>query len=613
MNDLQAHRGPNDEGILLAEDIGFGHRRLSIVDSSDRAAQPMATPDGRLWLSFNGEIHNYAEIRRRLEARGVEFRSTTDSEVLLWAYREWGSDCFAMLNGMWGAAFWNAESEELVLTRDRFGIKPLCWSQLGDRITFASEAKAIVTAFPEERRVNAAEVVAFLSGASPDGTAATFFSDVYSLPPAHWAVFRREGQPRIEPYWELKPGSVEIRDPEGELRSLLHDAVRLRLRSDVPVGACVSGGLDSSSIIRLAAPMLDQPIHCFSFRNRDPEYDESRYTSMAADDPEEFDLHWATAGPENMIDTVDRIVWHHDAPTPVRGRFPQWFTFEKASNHVKVVLDGQGADEILGGYLERFALPYLLDSWFGDAPDGKPKGSITNRISEALDLHRKFGPVRLGLFGTPVSPLMRRFGKRVWPAHRVIEPGLMSRTPLPSPRRFFDTWLHLDSDRACKNLLDHAMWIDFHWSGLPELLHAEDALGMAHGVEARPAFLDHRIVEFCFSLPFHEKIRDGWGKSVLRRSMEGILPPEIQWRKIKMGYPAPVFRWLAMEPNISRVEDLLLGPDRRTRALLDREGVAQLLRGRRDRPTRGPHFGTELVWRCLTLELWMRRFGLEYR
>ncbi len=430
------------------------------------------------------------------------------------------------------------------------------------------------------------------------------------LPPASCAVFRRGDAPRVERYWKLEPQSYAGKDPAAELRWLLEDAVRLRMRSDVPVGACVSGGLDSSSIIRLAAPMIDHPIHCFSFRNQEPEFDESHFASIAAGDPGDFDLHWVTADGEGMLDVVDRIVWHHDAPRPARGRFPQWFTFQEAGRHVKVVLDGQAADELLAGYLNRVMLPYFLDSWFSGGDTG-PKRSLRDRIREPFELAGKFGPPLRTLAKTPISPLMRRFSRRVWPGHRVIHPDLMARNDLPPSRRFFDSWLCPDTDRPFSSHLNNALWLEFHWAGLPELLHAEDALGMAHGVEARPVFLDHRIVEFCFSLPYHEKIRDGWSKSVLRRAMEGVLPPEIQWRRVKMGYPAPIFRWLASEPNISMVEDLLLGPDCRSRNILDREGVAHILRDRRERPIHGPVFGTELLWRMLGLELWMRRFGLQ--
>jgi len=610
MNELLAHRGPDGEGVLCEGEIGFGHRRLSIVDLSDRAAQPMATPDGGLWLTFNGEIHNFTEVRCDLEARGVDFRSTSDSEVLLWAFREWGSDCFVRLNGMWGVAIWDARRRELILSRDRFGIKPVCWSIRGDRVAFASEAKAIAGVFSEEKAINECEVAAFLSGACPDGSSDTFFANIQMLPPASFAVIGREGSPQIETYWELEPSENPNSDAAEELRWLLEDSIRLRMRSDVPVGACVSGGLDSTSIIRLAAPLSDRRIHCFSFRNQEPAYDESRFAAIAAGNEDDFDLHWVSAGPDGMLDIIDKIVWHHDAPRPARGRFPQWFTFEEASRHVKVVLDGQAADEMLAGYLGHVTFPYLLDAFLGGADPSRPTRSWKQRLREPLELAGKLRPPLRSLLRTPISPVVRRFSRRVWPAHRVMNPALMARTEAPPSRRFFDSWLCPDVERPYSSHLNNALWVGFHWAGLPEILHAEDALGMAHGVEARPVFLDHRLVELCFSLPYHEKIRDGWGKSVLRRAMEGIVPPEIIGRRVKMGYPAPIYQWLATEPNISMAEDLLLGPDRRSRGLVDRRGLARLLRGRRERPVGGSAFGTELVWRCLTLELWLRRFGM---
>lgn len=604
MNRTLVHRGPDGEGVWTDGAIGFGHRRLEIIDPGPGGRQPMSTPDGEMWIVFNGEIHNFVELRAELES-DIAFRSSCDTEVLLQAYRRWGLDCFARFNGMWAVAIWDRREQRLVLSRDHFGIKPLFYSVRGSRIAFASEAKAILEAFPEEARPHRDQVVWFLSGASPDSGAETFFDNIHQVPQAGYLVFDASGRPHVGSYWRLDPSAkVAESEAEGALRTLLDDAVRLRLRSDVPVGACLSGGIDSSAIVRLAGPRLIEPMHCFTMRVREPGYDESEFASLATGGSDAYDHHWIEPHPDGMLQTIGRIVWHHDAPCATRGRFGKWHTFEEAGRHVKVVVDGQGADEMFAGY-GHYYLPFLFDCMrFGgtdEVPVGWPR-----------ELRRMTGGGSVGwrrLAARAVGPLVRPLSDAIWPSHRLIRREARDGCrPIPK-HTMYSTWLCDDVEQPFDSHLDNALWGDFRFSSLPELLRAEDAMAMAHSVEARPAFLDPRLVELAFALPFHQKIRDGWRKSVLRRALEGVLPPKIQWRRDKKGYPMPIFRWLTRHrENYRELTELLLGPSAMALQFVERRPLRSFLTSlHRGKP--GSLWERELLWRMTTLELWLRQIG----
>jgi asparagine synthase (glutamine-hydrolysing) len=597
MNATLVHRGPDGEGAWVEGEIGFGHRRLEIIEPGPLGHQPMSTPDGGLWVVFNGEIHNYLELRQDLESGGESFRSNCDTEVLLAAYRKWGVECFQRFNGMWAAAIWDARQQTLVLSRDHFGIKPLYYSIAGSRVAFASEPKAILAGLPEEQRVNREYVCWFLSGGSPDFGEDTFYQNIQAVGPSTVIVLTREGSIRPQRYWQIDPTRVASDDPEEEFRELLTDAVRMRLRSDVPVGACLSGGLDSSSIVRLAGRELDLPMECFTMRVSDPGYDESEFAAVVTAGSDAYRHHWIEPGPGNALETLAKIAWHHDGPTPARGRYGMWHVFEEVGRHVKVVVDGQGADELLAGYARHF-LPFLLDSG---------RQGLVQMVRDARAVVRLWGRGWRGLSTKPISPVMRRFSRRVWPAHRILRRDLVAGSRAVPVEALYDTWLCPDAERPFSTHLENALWHEFRFCGLPELLHAEDAIAMAHSVEARPAFLDRRIVEFCFAQPGSEKIRDGWRKSLMRRSLEGVLPPKVQWRRDKVGYNTPMDAWLLRDQeNYRQLRELMLGTDAACLEFLERGPLERLLERRR-RAGRNGGYAAELASRCISLELWLRQ------
>jgi asparagine synthase (glutamine-hydrolysing) len=322
----------------------------------------MADESGRFRIVYNGEVHNYLELRRDLESAGHVFRSGGDTEVVLQAFVAWGEECFRRFNGMWALAVWDARDRALTLSRDRFGIKPLCVSRRGARLAFASEPKAILAAFPEEREPDRRELAAFLQGAVPDGTEATFFRNIRTIPPD--SVVRIEGGKQTRrKFWGFTPGEDRPRPDSVEAFSeLFGDATALRLRSDVPVGACLSGGMDSSAIVARAAPRLPGGMDCFSLLYPGAPCDESRFAAAVAEAMPTCRLHWVEPDASDLLATMERIVWHHDAPAPLRGRYPQWYVFGAASRHVRVVLDGQGGDEMLGGYQPKDVMRRALAS-----------------------------------------------------------------------------------------------------------------------------------------------------------------------------------------------------------------------------------------------------------
>lgn len=598
MADILRHRGPDGEGFWRDGALGFAHRRLKIIDVSERADQPMSTPDGRLVLVFNGEIHNYLELRGELEAAGIRFRSTSDTEVALWSYRHWGEACFERFNGMWAMAFWDADRGNLLLSRDRFGIKPLYYAVAGPRFAFASEAKALAEVFPEERRPCPQALHAFLRGAFPDGGEGTFFANIRQVAPGHLLRVTLGGEARTR-YWSFQPGREEPRsDAEEKFRWLLDDAVRLRMRSDVPVGVLLSGGLDSSAVARLAVPHATLPLHAFSLQYADPNIDESAYARIAAGTDGAFVVHWIEPHPLPLLETMRAQVWHHDAPCPSRGRYPAWHLMRETARHVRVVLAGDGSDEMLAGY-PRFILPAMLDR-------------LRLQRAGPLRVWRELKDLSVVMTGTRspwrrifANPLLRRLGAPTWPSHQILTPAFLRNQPPPDPLAVPEAWVRPGAPRPYRSFLNNALWIEFTHAGLPETCHADDAVSMAFSVEARAPFLDHRIAEFLFELPFHEKIRDGLTKSLLRRALRGILPEEIRLRRPKLGFPAPLNTWFKDPARAPELRDFLLGGTCVRNGVFDRRKLARRLDVRL-KP--GTFHNPEILWRWLVTEMWFRDF-----
>jgi asparagine synthase (glutamine-hydrolysing) len=625
---LLRHRGPDDEGYLLVDsrsqlhchcrgsetdpriaapdvgtptsvpyDLAFGFRRLSILDLSPAGHQPMSSPDGRLWLIFNGEIYNFAELRTELRQLGHPFRGDSDTEVILAAFREWGAGCLHRFNGMWALAIWDRDSRSLFLARDRFGVKPLFYVRHHDFFAFASEIKPLVGGDGVPFRPVAPILYDFLaSGTLPSPTAGTtFFEDVWAVPPGHQLRVTRDGM-SLSRWYTLPTDAAEPRPDVDrvvdEYRDLLTDAVRLRLRSDVPVGSCLSGGVDSSSIVCIvnrllrsdggsAAAIGDRQKTFSAVYDSDGPYNERRHIEKVLHASEaEANLTFPTA--DRLLGDAERMVWHQDEPFTSTSIFAQWCVMHKARERgVTVLLDGQGADEALAGYRP-------FEVFLGDLIRST---QLSRLFSELGALRQNVGVSPARLLARSIALQLPAGAKASYRRYQTRRNATVIRYELAReslPRPVIPGRRNLQSHLA--ELLTEG--------SLPHLLRFEDRNSMAVGVEARVPFVDYRLVEFSLKYTADARIRDGWTKWVLRQAMDDVIPPEIAWRRDKIGFQTPEESWLrswfAARPDF-------FGNSALSGAYLELPAVRQEL----DEWSRGAGDASR-VWRWINLELWLK-------
>ncbi len=614
---VQAHRGPDGEGYVLLDArgrvqplavsggsaaagtagpfaIGLGHRRLAIVDLSQRGHQPMGTEDGRCWVTYNGEIYNHVELRHELRAKGYRFRSASDTEVLLAAYREWGEDCVTRFNGMFAFAIWDGVRGRLVCARDRLGVKPFYYHWDGERFMFASEIKGLLAGglrpSPSPRAI-----YDYLDRAALDNSEGTFFGGVRQLLPAHRLVVDGERLTLLR-YWDLpsgEPGRGEApAETVARFRDLFRDAVRIRLRSDVPVGTCLSGGLDSSSIVCVAAALLAEdksdPLHAFSSCYEEAAYDERRFIRPVLERTG-AEPHYTVPEPQDLAATVSQLVWQQEEPFGSSSIFAQWTVMRLAARQgVKVLLDGQGADELLAGYHGFFG------AYFADL---LAQGRGVTLLRELGAYRRLHGPLSRYALATLARALLpaaligglrdRLTGSADWMAEDFRRQwGAHAAEPVR-------TGSHMQAMQ--RRLLTG--------NGLRALLHYEDRNSMAFGIETRLPFLDYRLVEFLCGVDPGHKIRRGWTKAILRDAMEEILPEEVRRRADKMGFVTPEDVWFRTSLR-EMARDILSDSRTRARGYLNVEAALAHF----ERHAAGQTNISNTIWRWLNLELWCRRF-----
>ena len=589
MLDRMAHRGPDDAGTYVAPGVGLGHRRLSIIDVSTAGHQPMPSPDRQCWITYNGEIYNYREVRRSLEQAGRQFRSDSDTEVLLHAYEEWGQDCLKELNGMFAFAIWDARRDLLFCARDRIGIKPFYYLDDGRRFAFASEIKALLALPGVSAEPDPICILDYLSFSYVRGSR-TLFRGIEKLLPGEMLTVGRNGLQRSV-YWDVEYEETDRRSEDEiveELAWTIDDAVRIQLRADVPVGTHLSGGLDSSLVTGLARK--HHPGRLLSFNGRFAEgeaYDESAYarTMAEAADTELVDV---LVTREDLYDRLAHLTWHMDEPTAGPGLIPQFSVCREARKHVTVALGGQGGDEIFVGYpryrsdLLRHQAVSLLRGR-RPAPGFPALGALTGLLREsgpraAASLFlRRLEPV-------PAPATMARFLQTTaatWnlaltPAELREVTDAEHERRIPAARSPLGRLLHYD----LKNYL-------------PALLHVEDRTSMAVSLESRVPLLDHRIVEIMARVPAAMKFPGFRQKHLLRRVASPVVPASIVGRHDKMGFPTPLSIWLQEGTGDPRLDEAVSG------ATLRRAGI---LRG-------APRPGTPgESWALLSLEMWMRTF-----
>ncbi len=598
MNTLLRHRGPDGEGTWRHErgQVGFAHRRLEIIDLKT-GSQPMSDEGGN-WITYNGEIYNYLELRK--EIGEDEFRTTSDTEVVLRAYRKWGPACVERLRGMFAFAIWDESEGRLFCARDRFGIKPLCYAIVDGTFFCASEAKALLPFLPAiETDLDALkDYLAFqfcLAGK-------TLFRGVQELLPGHTLTIRN-GAMRVDRYWEVRFEPDFDHSEQwftSRLRELVEESVHFHLRADVPVGAYLSGGLDSSITTTLAAKAVGEEFQAFTGRFAlGKRYDESSFARQVALQ-HGFQLHETTIGASDFVDSIQKVIYHLDYPVAGPGSFPQYMVAGLAAQHMKVVVGGQGGDEIFGGYA-RYLLAYF-EQCIKAAIDGTMHAGnfvVTyESIIPQLGTLREYKPLmqefwREGLF-EDLDARYFRLINRASELGGAIDWGVLGDY---SPFETFRSIFRADNVRH-ESYFDSMTHFDFK-TLLPALLHVEDRVSMAHGLESRVPFIDTEVVEFAATLPADVKFKHGHLKHALKEAMKGALPAAIVERRDKMGFPVPLAEWTKGELRDFILDTFAAGRGRRpylastfdAEAMLEREAT----------------FGRNL-WGLFSLELWQQQF-----
>ena len=644
MNQTQRHRGPDDEGYAFINtaggavvslagpdsprelalpahrdvapdgaDLALGNRRLAIVDVSPGGHMPMSAQGGQVWITYNGEIYNYVELRETLKTLGHTFSTDSDTEVILAAYAQWGADCLPHFNGMFAFALWDGPRHRLFCARDRFGVKPFYYWWNSGRFVFASETKSLLKHPSVPCLPNDQSVFDFLSAGITDHNDQTFFSGVNSLVAGHTLTLDVVSMQLETCQWwdfeinpELRSRSEAASRANAErFAELLGDAIRLRLRSDVPIGSCLSGGLDSSTIVCLANRyMFDESVvsrrligdrqKTFTAAYAEPEFDERSWSQLVIRKTgAEENLVFPTA--QGLWSEIETMAWHMDEPVGSTSIFAQWNVMRLARQRgVTVLLDGQGGDELLGGYFSYF--PHYLSQVRQQA--GAPA-----MIQAAWQLSR--------VGGSPVVQLLLQSAtyRLPWRLQRTLRRRTFETGSGVQGWQFSEDFLRRFADRAWKppsavdaTGLAGILYRDVTTTNLPKLLRYEDRNSMAFSVESRLPFLDYRLVQWVFSLPLDERIRNGWSKWIMRASLGGVLPEEIRWRRTKLGFATPEQRWF--REGAGHIRSWLAHGDTELVAPYIRSGVLrQLCEMSDDALVAAPG-----VWRLVNLIVWLKLF-----
>jgi asparagine synthase (glutamine-hydrolysing) len=594
------HRGPDQQGVFESNSVALGAARLKIIDL-DSGDQPIFSESGDAVVAFNGEIYNHAELRVELERRGHRFRTRTDTETALAAFLEWDTDCFSRLRGMFAIALWTESRKRLVLARDRMGIKPLYIARHGPDLLFGSEMKTIFVHPEFQRRLLPAGLDCYLS-LNYVPCPWTLVEGIENARPAYWYEWR-DGKIRSEPYWRLPIGPQRSRSPEEaqeELDSLLRQSVSEHLLSDVPLGVWLSGGIDSSTVLHYAATASTNRLKTFSISFRGRSFDETAYIRAAAKqydtDHEEFDVN-----PElGLVDAIEEFAHYFDEPNADAGALPVWYLSKMTRQKVTVALSGEGADELFGGYLTYRADRYAR--WMRRLP--------ADALGLALQAARHW-PVSDDKIG--FEYMLKRFleGCQMTPAAaHVYWNGTFSDAEKRAIVRDHDpdggafAAFLKDQPHTGEDLAAY-LWFDQRYYLPDDILMKVDRMSMAHSIEVRPPFLDHRIVEFAASLPAHFKIQGSRQKVILKDLMKGKLPPAILQRK-KVGFDIPAHQWLR-GPLRQFMLDIITSGVAAHPEVFQPAAIDACMRRHLDRRANlGYH-----LWGLMILFLWMKRWQIQ--
>jgi len=605
MRDVIRHRGPDDEGLFIDRNVGLGHRRLSIVDVA-AGHQPMTNEDNSLQIIFNGEIYNHADFRPELEQRGHVYRTHCDTETILHLYEEHGSSCVNFLRGMFAFAIWNRNTRELFIARDRLGVKPLYYAHTDDGcLYFASEIKALFQTGAVQPQINDRALPDYLANHAPSGED-TMYRGVKRLLPGHVLLWR-DGRIEIKEYWDVSFKKTEDakrsdKDYIEEWRELFRTSVRLRLMADVPLGMFLSGGIDSSAIAAVMSGMVDEPIQTFSVAFAEREANELAYARIVS---QAFKTRHreVVVSPEEFFKALPKLVWHEDEPLAHPSSVALYFVSRLASEHVKVVLTGEGSDELLAGY-GRYRKTVLNLSL------GKQYRSLTPAFFR--------NAVRGGIAGLPASRVRQKLSRsflsvppdieRIYFDNFAVFPLSMQAVLLSSAT--LERIGKLDPYAGVRgaleatdatSLLDRLLYADIK-TYLHELLMKQDQMSMATSIESRVPFLDHKLVEFSCNLQERLKLRGRTTKDILRESMKGILPEQILSRP-KMGFPVPIGAWFRGAWR-SVIDEYVLSERAMARGTFNSNVVREMVA----RHQAGRENHEERLWALVNFEIWQRQF-----
>ena len=601
------HRGPDGEGAWIRGNVGLAHRRLAIIDLSTAANQPMCNEDGSIWITFNGEVYNFVELRKELQERGHSFRTHSDTEVIIHAYEEYGRGCLDKLRGMFAFAIWDAPARTLFLARDRVGKKPLFYYHGPDRFLFASEIKALLTESSVPRETDPIAIDHFLALGYVPGPR-TAFNGIKKLPPAHWLEVRN-GKLETGRYWKLNYAPkhrISAKDAVAELNLQLAEAVRLRLVSDVPLGAFLSGGVDSTAVVIHMAEMMNRPVRTFSVGFGAHTFDERPFARVVAE-------RYGTDHTELMVespvsDILTRLVWHYDEPFGDSSAVPSYLISELTRQHVTVVLNGDGADESFAGYdwykMDRLiqrgeVLPLSVREGFASLmkrmpANWKKKKLLWHlaRLAEVMAL----SPCRR------YAQWVEHFGPKA--RQRMFTDDFADTVKESNPDRLFSTSF---ADSDADDWLDTVLEADVNLYLADDLLVKMDRATMASSLEGRSPFLDHVFMEFAARLPVAFKQAWGQKKRILKASLRGRVPDALLDRP-KMGFSVPINEWFRTDLR-EMAHDVLLSPRCSQREYFTPASVEKLLQehseGLSDHGAR--------LWDLLMLELWHRTYIDEGR
>ena len=597
MSRVLSHRGPDGDGLMADGQLGMAHRRLAIIDVA-AGAQPMSNEDGSIWIVFNGEIYNHNDLRGELQARGHRYKTRSDTETIVHAYEEFGDDVTEHLHGMFAFAIWDAQQRRLLLARDRLGIKPLYLAFSDTELLFGSEIKAILAASSTAPPLDEHALPGYLANGFVNGEQ-TLYRGITRLRPGHtlsWSLTDGVQQRR---YWQL-PSPMEMppqsfHTEAAKLRTRLAGAVKRHLMSDVPLGVFLSGGIDSSAIAALAAQQSASPLQTFAVGFADPRANELGYARQVAEAIGSRH-HDIVVTPGMFFDALPRLIWHEDEPIAFPSSVPLYFLSRLAREHVKVVLTGEGADELFLGYNR-----YRVTHWnmrLGQPYQALIPGSIRRRIMQAI----RRAPGAIGRIGRRsflgLEPGLRHTYLENFAVVREFEQrGLLAHPELLSRDVYASALERLDRDGG--DLLDRMGRFDLE-TYLHELLMKQDQMSMAASIESRVPFLDDQLVADVVPLPSSFKVRGWTTKAILRAAVNGLVPPAIISRR-KMGFPVPIGSWLrgGFAPL---VDEFVLGPRVAARGLFDHAALRRLAA---EHASATANHG-ERLWLLINLEIWQR-------